>query len=227
MRRHGRVAFGLALCVALSCLREVGAEDMTVKELIADLKKAGAGEVALLEEFPADLVQSTPDFLGGATYVVATVRHPNHPHILRYVVRRGQAVYRLRLGEEEIERLRADLKLRVESADSALRFAAWRLVQTEGFGFWLVSELKDVPFLPERADDPERTARLARARAELPAKLTPPTVREEKGVFVVTQLAVKGRDLVRYEARVGRDGAWSCSREGVASGLPVVEVIAR
>ncbi|MBI5365664.1 MAG: hypothetical protein HZA54_01400 [Planctomycetes bacterium] len=201
------------------------AEAMTTAELVAELKKLGADEAALIAAYPATIDESRPDFLGGAAYLKVTVRHPNHPHVMRFVRATGGALYRLTLGAAEVERMQAELKPAPADADAALRYVQWLLGVTEGGAFWLVANVADVPFLPERKDDPDRAAALAKARAELAKKLAPPATRAETEGFAVEQCAVRKRDLVRYVVRVTRDGRTTVKRETLAADLPVVMVI--
>ena len=203
------------------------AESMTIQELVDELKKMDAGEVGLISSFPATIKESAPDFLCGASFLEVTVRHPNHPHFLKFVRQPGKGLYRLALGEAEVERMREGLKLTMKDADTALRFAQWRLAQTEGVAFWLVSSVEQVPFLPVTKDDPESAARIEKAKAELAPKIVAPSVRALQEEFVVSQTAVVGRDLVRYEARVGRDGAWSSTMLRLATDIPVVYVVGK
>lgn len=224
MRRCEPATLGAGVCLLLFFFLADRAESMTVKELVQELKKVGADEAALLEAFPSTIEESRPDFLGGAAYLKVVIRDPHHPHVLGFVVPPGKGVYRLALGVEELERMRTELKLAIKDADMALRWVQWRLAQTEGGAFWPVSSVDQVPFLSARPGDAAAAERIAKARAALAPLITPPAARVEKDGFVATQIAVKGRDLVRYEVRIARDASWSGAPEILASDIPVVYV---
>ncbi|MBI3268244.1 MAG: hypothetical protein HYZ53_04425 [Planctomycetes bacterium] len=200
------------------------ADTMTVKELIAELAKSGAGEVKLLEAYPCDLEETRPDFLGGAVYVRVVVRHPHHPHVLDYVLQAGKPVYRLRVGEPELRRLREEVKFALGTPEAALRYAQWTLRLTEGPAYWPVASVGEVPYMPARAEETELAARIRKSKEALASKIEPASARAEGVDFVVRQTAVKGRDLVRYDIRVTAQGKLDVRMTTVATDVPVVYV---
>ena len=116
-------------------------------------------------------------------------------------------------------------RLDIRSPTIALAYAQWLLAQTEGKAFWLVSSLKDVPFLPEDKSDTDRTELLAKARSQLLAKIATPTVAQTPEGYSVVQIAVKNRDLIRFNGVVTRTGGWTSTVTKLATDIPVVYIL--
>lgn len=211
-----------ALFLALVFLL-AGAEAMTKDELLALLKKTGAPETSIVEEFPATVDEQSFDFLGGAAYLQVTLSHPDHPIVMHFV-RQGRKLVRLPRTNEELERLDREIDVSIKNADMALRYARWALQVSQGNAFWLVSSVEDVPFLPAARDERELAAEVGQARDEVGSRIQPPSVKEAKPTFEVTQFAVRGRDLVRYMIHVSRLGHLGIELRTVSADLPVVYV---
>lgn len=198
---------------------------MTSDELVSALEKAGADETPLLKSNPVVIEEMQPDFLAGASYLRVTVRAPHHPHLLQYVAAPNGTVYRLKLGAAELERMRGDLKLDLKSSDMALHYVQWLLDVSEGPAFWLVSSLKDVPFQPVAAGEEDLAKEIDEAKKKIAPLITAPKATVETDGFSVTQQAVGGSDLVRYDVKVSRQGACEVKTETLAPELPVVYVV--
>jgi hypothetical protein len=215
-------ALPLALFVPLA-VATPGAEAMTKDELLALLKKTGAPETSLVEEFPATIEERSFDFLGGGTYLRVMLSQPDHPVVLNFVWQDGKLV-RLPRTAQELAELDRRINVSIKSADMALRYARWALDASRGGAFWLVSSVEDVPFLPAAPDEQDLAAEVSKARSDLAAKIHPPSVKEEQATFEVTQFAVEGRDLVRYTINVSRLGHLRLEEQTVSAGIPVVYV---
>lgn len=198
---------------------------MTSDELIGALKKAGAGEVGLLESFPLKIEEKRYDFLGNGVYLRVSVADPHHPHLLHYVTAPGGGVYALKLGKPELDRMQADLALAIKNADMALRYAQWVLEVTEGPALWLLSSVQDVPFQPVAEGEEELRSEIEQAKKAVAAKISAPNAKADKGGFAVTQEAVQERDLVRYEVAVSQVGRCEVKRQTLVTDLPVVYVM--
>ena len=209
----------LPLAVALFCPR---VEAMTVDELVAKLRAAQAGELELFQLFPVEMKEEQPDFLRGATFVQVTVLDPHHPHFLFYVVADERAIYRLALGPPEMERLQRELELKITSEETALRYAQWWLRMTQGSACWLLTSVDDVPFL--RSQKPKTVAQVEEARRTLKEQIVPPSVKPNQDGYEVSQLAVKGLELVRYTLNVTFLGRVQPDVKVLRKYLPVVEV---
>ncbi|MGH7806257.1 MAG: hypothetical protein ACREQJ_18055 [Candidatus Binatia bacterium] len=199
---------------------------MTSEELTAALKKQGADEVALLEAFPVEIEAQQPDFLGGARYLRVSVLDPHHPHLLHYVAgAEGNRIYRLKLGQPELERMQKELAPEIENEEMALRYVQWVLQVSEGPAFWLLSSVKDVPFQPVAEGEEDLAKEIAKAKKQLASKISAPKASAAKDGFTVTQEAVRGLDLVRYEAAVAKNGRTELKKQTLVSELPVVYVL--
>jgi len=213
MKRHRSsvVAAGALLCVSL--MPAAWAESLTLEQQIAKLKNSEDGS-------PVEIKQSQPDFLGGAYYLQVEVLAPYHPRFANYVFRADKGLYSAgSLGD--LNRLPTELGMSIKDADMALRFAQWRLLQTEGASFWLVSSAQEVPFIekmPIFAKDVEN------AKTAIAGMVTPPTASTDHDGFTIVQHAVLGDMLVRYQAQIGRDATWSCTKAILARDLPVISV---
>jgi hypothetical protein len=212
------------MVVLLFVLRAPG-YPMTSDQLVSALEKAGADETPLLKSNPVVIEEMQPDFLAGASYLRVTVRARHHPHLLQYVAAPNGTIYRLKLGAAELERMRADLKLELKSSDMALHYVQWLLDVTEGPAFWLVSSLKDVPFQPVAAGEDDLAKEIDEAKKKIAPLVAPPTATAQSDGFSVTQQAVRGSDLVRYDVKVSRQGAYDVKTMMLASELPVVYVL--
>ena len=209
----------------LSLLVPASGYSMTSDELVSALEKAGADETALLKSNPVTIEETRPDFLAGASYLRVTVRGRRHPHLLQYVAAPNGTIYRLKLGAAELERMRGDLKLDLKSPDMALHYVQWLLDVTEGPAFWLVSSLKDVPFQPVAAGEDELAKEIDEAKKKIAPLIEPPKATAQSDGFSVTQEAVRGSDLVRYDVKVSRQGACEVKTKTLAPELPVVYVL--
>jgi hypothetical protein len=217
-----RCAVALALFFPLA-VAATSAEAMTKNELLALLKKTGAAEASLVEEFPVSIEERSFDFLGGGTYLRVMLRQPDHPAVLNFVWQDGKLV-RLPRTDQELADLDRRINVSIKSADMALQYAQWALDVSQGSAFWLVSSVEDVPFMPAAPDEQELAAEVSKARSDLGAKIHPPSVKESQATFEVTQFAVKGRDLVRYTINVSRLGHLRIDEQTVAADIPVVYV---
>jgi hypothetical protein len=198
---------------------------MTSDELVSALEKAGADETPLVKAGPVQIEETKPDFLAGASYLRVTVLGRRHPHLLRYVAAPNGTIYRLKLGTAELERMRGDLKLDLKSPDMALHYVQWLLDVTEGPAFWLVSSLKDVPFQPVGAGEADLAKEIDEAKKKIAPLIAAPKAAAETDGFSVTQLAVRGSDLVGYDVKVSRRGACDVKTKTLAPELPVVYVL--
>ena len=224
-RRSRRATIISALMMLLSLLVPASGYSMTSDELVSALEKAGADETALLKSNPVTIEETRPDFLAGASYLRVTVRGRRHPHLLQYVAAPNGTIYRLKLGAAELERMRGDLKLDLKSPDMALHYVQWLLDVTEGPAFWLVSSLKDVPFQPVAAGEDELAKEIDEAKKKIAPLIEPPKATAQSDGFSVTQEAVRGSDLVRYDVKVSRQGACEVKTKTLAPELPVVYVL--
>ena len=215
-------AVSLVLFLLLA-VAATSAEAMTKDELLVLLKKTGAPETSLVEEFPATIEERSFDFLGGGTYLRVMLIQPDHPAVLNFVWQDGKLV-RLPRTDQELAGLDRRINVSIKNADMALRYARWALDVSQGTAFWLVSSVEDVPFMPAAPDEQELAAELSKARRDLAAKIQPPSVKESQTTFEVTQFAVKGRDLVRYTINVSRLGHLRIDEQTVSAGIPVVYV---
>jgi hypothetical protein len=215
MKRHRSsvVAAGALLCVSL--MPAAWAESLTLEQEIAKLKNSEDGS-------PVEIKQSQPDFLGGAYYLQVEVLAPYHPRFANYVFRADKGLYSAG-SLDDLNRLPAELGMSIKDADMALRFAQWRLLQTEGGSFWLVSSAQEVPFI-----SPEKTPIFAKdvqnAKTAIAGMVTPPTASTDHDGFTIVQHAVLDDMLMRYQAQIGRDATWSCTKAILARHLPVVSV---
>jgi hypothetical protein len=198
---------------------------MTSEELIAALKTTDAGEVPLLESFPVKIEEKRYDFLNGGVYLRVSVLNPHHPHVLHYVMEPGGRIYRLKLGKSELERMQTDLKIEIKDPDMALRYTQWMLEVTEGPALWLVSSVEGVPFQPVAPGEDELAKRIEKAKKEIASKISTPSARPDKDGFAVTQEAVQGRNLVRYEVAVSARGQCEVRKQTLLADLPVVYVL--
>src|SRR5262249_28021770 len=153
------------------------------------------------------------------TYLRVDVHDPNHDHLLDYVYREGSFIYRM---PEDLGRMLATLKVKIASEGMALRYAQWLLEMTQGGGLWLLASVNDVPFLPTAGDETGLKEQIRKAKESLAPKITPPVAARHDDSFMVTQLAVKDRDLVRYQVEVSPTGRYGIKRQTVEAGLPVV-----
>ena len=199
---------------------------MTSEELTTALKKQRADEVALLEAFPVEIEAQQPEFLGGARYLRVSVLDPHHPHLLHYVAAAdGKRIYRLKLGQPELERMQKEIAPEIKNEEMALRYVQWLLQVSEGSAFWLVSSLKDVPFQPVAEGEEDLAKEIAKAKKQLGSKISAPSARPAEDGFTVTQEAVRGSDLVRYQATVSKNGRTDVKKQTLVSELPVVYVL--
>jgi hypothetical protein len=198
---------------------------MTSEELIGALKKAGAGEVELLESFPLEIEEKRYDFLGSGVALRVSVSDPHHPHLLRYVVGPAGTVYALGLGKAELERMQTDLKLEIKDPDMALRYAQWVLEVTEGPALWPLSSVDDVPFQPLAEGEDELRSEIEKAKKEMASRISRPSAESAKDGFAVTQEAVQGTDLVRYEVAVTKQGRCTVKKQILLADVPVVYVM--
>jgi hypothetical protein len=198
---------------------------MTAEELTDALRKAGATEVSLLESNPSKIEEERFDFLGGGLYLRVKVLGPYHAHLLHYVMAPGGKLYQLKLGKAELERMQTDLKVEIKDRDLALRYAQWVLRVTEGPALWLLSSVEDVPFQPAASSEAELAKRIETAKKEIAAKISPPNARPDGNGFVVTQEAVKDRDLVRYEVTVSAQGRYEIRKQTLVPQIPVVYML--
>jgi hypothetical protein len=197
---------------------------MTVDDLTQRLQAVGAGEVALLKANPAKIEEAQPDFLRGASFLRVTVLTPHRPHLLYYVVAPSGGIYRLKLGHSEVARMQTDLDLRIIDEDTALRYAQWLLETSQGPSFQPVSTVDDVPFMPAADREVELRSRIDAAKQSLRSRISPPAVKTVTDGFVVTQFAVKDRDLVRCQVTVTHLGRADIKMEAVEQQIPVVYV---
>jgi hypothetical protein len=220
-----RQTVAVAAAAMLLLVFQTAGYAMTTDELVSGLEKAGADETPLLKSNPVTIEETRPDFLAGASYLRVTVRGRRHPHLLQYVAAPNGTIYRLKLGAAELERMRGDLKLDLKSPDMALHYVQWLLDVTEGPAFWLVSSLKDVPFQPVAAGEDELAKEIDEAKKKIAPLIEPPKATAQSDGFSVTQEAVRGSDLVRYDVKVSRQGACEVKTKTLAPELPVVYVL--
>jgi hypothetical protein len=194
---------------------------MTTQELAEALRKAGLPQATMVGTLPGEVVEQTPDFLDGGTYLKVTLNDPHHPHILSFV-RQGDRIVAIPAGPDGWKRAGRELQVSIRNADSALRYVQWLLDVTGGGAFWRVSSVADVPFQPAAADEKELQQRIAAARKDLEGKIQPPHAEESGAAFVVHQDAVAGRDLMRYTVRVSKLGLPTVEQTTVGRDLPVV-----
>jgi hypothetical protein len=213
MKRHRSGAVATGILVWVSFMPMAWAESLTLEQEIAVLKNSGGGS-------PVEVKQSQPDFLAGAYYLEAEVLAPYHPRFSNYVFRADKGVYWVG-SIDNLNRLPAELGLSMKDADMALRFAQWRLQQTEGSSFWPVSSDYEVPFIEKM---PMFAEAVQKAKTAIAGMVTPPAASPDHDGFTVTQYAVVGTTLVRYQAFIGRNATWSCSKAILARDLPVKSI---
>ncbi len=215
MKRHRSGAFVAGALFYVSLMPAGWPASLSLEQQIAELKNSGGGS-------PVAIKQSQPDFLAGAYYLEVEVLAPYHPRFSNYVFRADKGIYSADLLDN-LNRLPGELGISIRDADMAVRFAQWRLRLTEGSAFWLISSLQDVPFIaPESM--PMFAEAVRKAKTAITGMVAPPAASADRDGFRVTQYAVIGTTLARYQAFVGRGATWSCTKAMLAHDLPVISV---
>ena len=213
MKQHRSRAFAAGVLLYVSLIPAGWTESLTLDQQIADLKNGDDGS-------PVEIKQSQPDFLAGAYYLEVEVLAPYHPRFSNYVFRADKGIYSADLLDN-LNRLPTELGISIKDADMALRFAQWRLRLTEGSAFWPISSSQDVPFIEKM---PIFAEAVQNAKTAIAGMVAPPAASTDHDGFTVTQHAVVGTTLVRYQAFIGQNARWTCSKAILARDLPVISV---
>jgi hypothetical protein len=213
MKRHRSGAFAVGALLYVSLMPAGWTESLTLDQQIAALKNSNGSS-------PVEIKQSQPDFLAGAYYLEVEVLAPYHPRFSNHVFRADKGIYSADLLDD-LNRLPTELGISIKDADMALRFAQWRLRLTEGSAFWPISSSEEVPFIQKM---PMFAEAVQKTKTAIAGMVAPPTASTDHEGFRVTQHAVIGTTLVRYQAFIGRDATWSCTKAMLARDLPVISV---
>jgi len=215
MKRHRSRAFAAGVLLYVSLIPAGWTESLTLDQQIADLKNSNDGS-------PVEIKHSQPDFLAGAYYLEVEVLAPYHPRFSNYVFRADRGIYSADLIDN-LNRLPTEFGISIKDADMAMRFAQWRLRLTEGSAFWPISSPLEVPFIsPEKM--PMFAEAVQKAKTTIAGMVAPPAASTDHDGFTVTQYAVVGTTLVRYQAFIGQTAGWTCTKAILARDLPVISV---
>lgn len=177
--------------------------------------------LATAVEAPGTVVTplATPFFERGAVLMV-TARVGSRPLLFTVGLAEPDFAVLLESDAAAFGDLAARAGVRLETPADRAAYAETFLAATRAFDrtFTVVHNVNDVVARPSKAE--EAAARLAQMRADHGAAIEPPTLSDD-APWLYRAFALRGRDLVRIELTLHRDGRVTTREAVLARALPV------